>query len=213
MITIRPAVRQEDPTSNAVPPEIGSAPEKGKPAMPMVWIPATLCLGLLIAAVYLGGRIVTAHPHASAPVKTAEVQQVQKPRELAKPAVPVTPPVAEAKVAQAKPESRPDPKPEPKREVAPPVKAPTARLVSEEEVPMIEPKPGEHYIQVGALDLEATRRYLGHLRQANLEPHVAPGPKPELLRVLIGPFSDRDSLTTAKQGLESAGIENFVRKY
>ena len=78
---------------------------------------------------------------------------------------------------------------------------------------MITPKAGERYIQVGALDLEATRRYLGKLRQSKLEPHVAPGPKPELLRVLIGPFADHDSLVATKNDLESAGIDNFVRKY
>jgi cell division septation protein DedD len=206
MITIRPAdASQENPAANAVPSESSPAPEKSKPRMPMVWIPATLCVGLLIAAVYLGGRIVTAHPHTSAPLKTAEVLE---PRELAKPAVPVTP-----EVAQARPDSKPDPKPEPKREVPRPMKAPTAKLVTGEEVPMIEPKAGERYIQVGALDLEATRRYLGHLRQESLLPHVAAGPKPELLRVLIGPFSDREALTSAKQWLDGAGIENFVRKY
>ena len=205
MMTIRPAdAPQEDPAPNAVPSEMSPAPQPGKPRMPMVWIPATLCVGLLIAAVYLGGRIVTAHPHQSvpvknqaAPVKTAGIQTAPQ---LAKPVSVVAPAVVPAKH-------------EPKPEAPVRIKVQPAKLVTGDEVPMIEPKPGERYIQVGALDLEATRRYLGHLRQVNLEPHVAPGPKPELLRVLIGPFSDQDSLATAKQGLESAGIDSFVRKY
>jgi cell division septation protein DedD len=63
------------------------------------------------------------------------------------------------------------------------------------------------------LTLEAAQRYMGKLREAKLEPHVAPGPRPELVRVLIGPFADQDSLTRTKSELESARIDHFVRKY
>jgi cell division septation protein DedD len=167
--------------------------------MPMLWIPVTLCVGLLIAAIYLGGRILAVHSHAIAPVEAAVVQPqlVQ-----AKPAVPapVAPPVVGAK-------------PEPKPETPSQPKAEAPALSRGEPVPMITPKAGERYIQVGALDLEATRRYIGVLRQAKLEPHVAEGPKPELLRVLIGPFADNDSLVATKNGLDTAGIENFIRQY
>ncbi len=78
---------------------------------------------------------------------------------------------------------------------------------------MIAPRDGERYIQVGALDLERTRRYVRHLRDARLEPHVAAGPTAEMLRILIGPFADHASLASAKSQLDSAGIPNFVREY
>ena len=78
---------------------------------------------------------------------------------------------------------------------------------------MITPQTGERYIQVGALNPEATRRFVKRLRNENLEPHVAPGPKPELLRVLIGPFNDRDALTEEQNQLQAQGIDTFVRKY
>jgi cell division septation protein DedD len=201
MISIQPAndaPREESP-SEAAP----SATAKEQ--MPMVWIPATICVGLLIAAIYLGGRIITANRHASVAVTAPVVVQPQPaPAPVTVVLVPAPPvPVVEAKSeppAQPKPEAT---KPEPD----------TAAPLDLAEVPMITPKAGERYIQVGALDLEATRRYLGKLRQSKLEPHVAPGPKPELLRVLIGPFADRDSLTATKNDLESAGIENFIRQY
>ena len=78
---------------------------------------------------------------------------------------------------------------------------------------MIEPQAGERYIQVGALNLEATRRLVQRLHENKLEPHVAPGPKPELLRILIGPFDDRDTLKEKKAQLESEGVDTFVRQY
>lgn len=199
MITVQPAdTPQEESASLATPSETAKA------RMPMVWIPATLCVGLLIAAIYLGGRIVTANRHASAASRTpAVVQAVVQPKPT---------PVAIAP-APAAPVPAVEVKTEPKPEAAPKTAKPDAAPLDLAEVPMITPKAGERYIQVGALDLEATRRYLGKLRQSKLEPHVAPGPKPELLRVLIGPFADHDSLIATKNDLESAGIENFVRQY
>jgi cell division septation protein DedD len=159
--------------------------------MPLVWIPATLCVGLLIAAVYLGGRILTAHSHASSSVQASALVHASAPVAPAIPAAIPSPPV--------------------EANVQPEAEAP--KVVADEQVPMIDPKAGERYIQVAALTLEATRRYVGELRQSKLAPHVAPGPKPELLRVLIGPFADQDALTQKKRELELAGIETFVRKY
>jgi cell division septation protein DedD len=149
--------------------------------MAPVWIPATLSVGLLIAAVYLGGRILTGHSRPA----TATVAQ--------------TPPLTRVR-ANSQPEA----------ETPKPVMTPEG---TDEQVHMITPQSGERYLQVGALDLEATRRYIQQLRRAELEPHVAPGPKPELRRILLGPFADLDSLTRARGLLDQAGIENFVRKY
>jgi cell division septation protein DedD len=158
--------------------------------MPLVWIPATICVGLLIAAVYLGGRIVTAHSHASAAVHTKPTAAVQ-----------------------AKSQPKVQALPEPKAEAAPQPKAEAPTLVSDQQLPIIAPQAGQRYIQLAALNLEAARRYVGKLRQEKLEPRVAPGPSPELVRVLIGPFADQDSLTRTKSELESARIDHFVRRY
>jgi len=170
-----------------------------KKLMPMVWIPATLCLGLLIAAVYLGGRIVAAHSRETAHILVKPAAQVVVP-------VPAVPPAPVAPVAAPAPV---DPKPETRVAQESKAEVPAA----DNEIPDITPKTGERYLQVGALDLEATPRWVEHLRQAKLEPHVAPGPTPDLLRILIGPFPDRDSLASKKNELDSAGIDNFVREY
>jgi cell division septation protein DedD len=103
--------------------------------------------------------------------------------------------------------------PEPKAEAAPQPMAEAPTLVSDQQLPIIAPQAGQRYIQLAALNLEAARRYVGKLRQEKLEPRVAPGPSPELVRVLIGPFADQDSLTRTKSELESARIDHFVRRY
>jgi len=166
--------------------DVGSEDE-GKKRMPLVWIPATLSVGLLIAAIYLGGRILTAHSPVPAPVE-----------------IPPPAPVVAAPIAIA-----PAPLP-PKAEVPKLAEAPQdpPRLPL-----MIAPRPGEQYIQISALTQEAADRYVQQLRRAKLEPHLAPGPRPQLVRVLIGPFSDQDALAHAKTELEADGIETFVRKY
>jgi cell division septation protein DedD len=190
-------------------------PETKKQPVPMVWIPATLCVGLLIAAIYLGGRIVTASHRAPAAHSVAVAMQKQAapiekaPEPVQKAAAPVAaPPV----VVPAKPAA-----PVPVQAVSSPNPTPPKRQTDsddiEKQIPMITPKAGERYIQVGALDPDATRRYIPQLRQLKLEPHVAPGPKPELLRVLIGPFANQDAVASIKNELDSARIENFVRRY
>jgi len=158
----------------------------------------------LIAAIYLGARIVTAHKHAKPAVVSAAA-----PTPVATP-TPVKASVnAESPTAPQKPGS-----PQPPNEASPvatPARA--AEHDSDDAVPMITPHTGERYIQVGALDAEATRRFVQRLRGKNLEPHVAPGPKPELMRVLIGPFDNRDTLKEKKAQIESEGMESFVREY
>jgi cell division septation protein DedD len=78
---------------------------------------------------------------------------------------------------------------------------------------LITPQPGERYIQVGAFNEEATRRFVERLRNTSRQPHVAAGPTPQILRVLIGPFDDPGKLAEEKKRLESEGVDTFVRRY
>jgi cell division septation protein DedD len=155
----------------------------------------------LIAAAYLGSRILTAHSPRESPVKIGPVASV--------PAAPV--PAAPVPAAKANRSSQPN-----SEAPSPPPEEPAAAdppKIAGEQIAMIDPQAGERYIQVSALTEEAARRYIQQLRQAKLEPHLAPGPRPELLRVLIGPFADQDALAQTKTDLARAGIKNFVRKY
>lgn len=200
MITIRPSTVTDDAT---LPPDDAASTEEHKKRMPLIWIPATLGVGLLIAAVYLGGRIVKARPSGrSEMVNVLPPASLKAPIEIQK-ATP--PPPAKTAPATEQPATAPA------RKAATP--EPLTVVTPGDDIPMIQPQAGERYIQVGALNQEATRRFVERLRNEKLEPHVAPGPKPELMRVLIGPFDNRDSLNEKKAQLANEGIDTFIRQY
>jgi cell division septation protein DedD len=208
MITIKPS----STTDNGDTTPVEDSDSEHKKRIPLVWIPATLVVGLLIAAIYLGGRIVKAHGHA----KPETVH-------LATPIpIPAVKPESVTPQSNDLPPSAPPQTTEKIEPPAVPTKASTKEFVGPEPltlvqpgdgIPMITPRSGELYIQVGALDSEATRRFVQRLRSEGMQPHVAPGPKPELMRVLIGPFDDRNTLNEKKAQLESEGIDTFVRQY
>ncbi len=176
-----------------IPPQ---AAGKDKKRIPLVWIPATLTVGLLIAAVYLGGRIVTAHRLPAQPVARTKNVGTQAPQ------LPLAHPVRTALLKPAVvPVVKPDVKPE------------LTSSAAIGPVPLIEPRAGELYIQLGALNQEATSRFVQHLRGKKLEPRVAPGPTPGIMRVLIGPFDNRDAVNDRKAQLQAEGFDTFVRRY
>jgi cell division septation protein DedD len=204
MITIRPTTIPDDATSSPA----SDAPdlEEHKKRIPLVWIPATLGVGLLIAALYLRGRIVLTH----APAKPAIIQQATP---VPAPTRPVPAPPVETPVAAT---TKPEPSPPAPEFVGPQLPSSVAGdygVTGDYGIPTISPRRGELYIQVGALNPKATQRLLARLRGEKLDPHVAPGPRPELLRVLIGPFDNRDALNERKAQLEAEGVDTFVRQY
>jgi cell division septation protein DedD len=187
-----------------IPPEVAV---KDKKRIPLVWIPATLTIGLLIAAVYLGGRIVAAHRPAKAVARVTNNVRRTAPSQPA-----VAQPVAAPSVvppAVVAPALEPEIKPEPSVKAA----SPAATVATDNAVPTITPHDGERYIQLGAFNVEATRRFVQHLRSEKLEPRVAPGPRPEIMRVLIGPFDNLDALKQRKAQLQTEGFDTFVRAY
>jgi cell division septation protein DedD len=202
MITIKPS----DVSDPAAPPE----GEEHKKTIPLVWIPATLIVGLLIAGIYLGARIVAAHRHPK-----ADVAHVPTPPPNSTP-IPASPTVTAVKsqTQSPPPDTQASAKAEPPLAPQKPAGSEPLTLVSPGDgIPMIAPNPGQVYIQVGALDQEATRRFVQHLRDEHLDPHVAPGPTPQLMRVLIGPFDNRPALNERKAQLTSEGVDTFIREY
>jgi cell division septation protein DedD len=208
MIRIRPSEIGDDTT---LAPASEQNTEEHKRRIALIWIPATLSVGLLIATVYLGGRILTAHSHRkttalAAPAATDRIKLVPPPPVSPLPVSSTPAPPPESQTSETQAESK---------AAIPIFVGPELPLAANggEAVPLIEPRHGERYIQVGALNSAATRRFVQRLRNEKLEPHVAPGPTPELLRVLIGPFDDTDTLMEQKTRLQSQGIDTFVRKY
>jgi cell division septation protein DedD len=89
----------------------------------------------------------------------------------------------------------------------------TSSTKSPDSIPLINPNAGDLYLQLGAMNAEATRRFVQDLHSKNLEPHVAAGPTPGIMRVLLGPFNDRAALDEQKAQLEAQGLSTFVRRY
>ena len=197
--------------------------EERKKHLLWIWIPVVIGLGLLIAAGYVGGRIWTSKPQVSseAPVAAQVAQtsgttptapQSSMPQTSSQPnstlpsasdISPVAPAVgpAAAAVSSAAPDDS----------HSIPVSSPA--VIDPQDLDVITPQPGERYIQISALNTDAARKYVDELRHGPLSPHLAPGPRPNLLRVLIGPFKDTSSLLTTRSDLLAAGIDCFVREY
>ena len=148
-----------------------------------VWIPAILGLGLITAFAYVGVRIVAGKP---------QVQPTASPAKIEAPAnkAPVNVPTQAA------------PKP-----------APKLPNVEPKPFTLVTPQPGERYLQVAAVTPHMVLTYVDTLRKVSLEAVVAPGPTPDLLRILVGPFSDQNSMDQAKALLEAAGKSPIIRSY
>jgi cell division septation protein DedD len=78
---------------------------------------------------------------------------------------------------------------------------------------VITPLAGERYLQIAAVSPHMVLTYVDTLRTANLDAVVAPGPTPDLLRVLVGPFSDQDSMQKVRAQLLASGRSPIVRSY
>ena len=150
-----------------------------------LWIPAILGIGLVTAFAYLSVRIVTARSEA----KTAPVVEAKAPA-----AAPVAPQAAAPQPAKPKP-----PLPAPK-----PLRA---------DFTVINPQAGERYLQVAAVSPHMVLTYVDGLRKMNFEAVVAPGPTADLLRILVGPFVDSESMDQAKAQLQLNGRSPIVRSY
>jgi len=199
-----------------------SSQDAGKKRIPLLWIAATLAVGLFIAAIYLGNRIIAAHrssQQAAAPGQPPKTGTI--PVQTSPDSIPPPPPAANSGPVAASTVQL-DPVHANTAELGPaepdaaepgPLENDPSKNGPDDAIPMIAPHSGERYIQIGALDAAATRRFIRHLRDQNLDPHVAPGPTPELMRVLIGPFDDTAALNERKAQLESQGMDTFVRQY
>ena len=78
---------------------------------------------------------------------------------------------------------------------------------------LIAPRHGERYLQIAAISASVAQKFLAGLGRYNLQASVAPGPHDGLVRVVIGPFPDRESVAAAKAQIESRWPDCFVRLY
>jgi len=170
-------------TQAAPAPETLAKPVDWRKRIASVWIPAILGLGLIMAFAYVGVRIVAGK---------SQVQPTASPVKIATPAIKA-------------PQNVPTP--------APPKPAPKPANVEAKAFTLVTPQPGERYLQVAAVSPHMVLTYVDSLRTANLDTVVAPGPTPDLLRILVGPFSDQGSMDHARAQLEAAGKSPIIRSY
>ena len=157
--------------------------DQEKKRLSRIYIATVLAAGLLIAAGYVGTRIFAGRSH------------------------PPSPPLA-AGSNHLSPNAPPRPELSPPAPVATP-----ADVQPAEPQHYATPRSGEIYLQVAALSTPIVSRYLSELRDSKLEPVVAPGPRPGIARILIGPFPDSESLESARARLRTLGAAPFVRVY
>jgi cell division septation protein DedD len=178
-------------SQSALAPEPEPQPIDWKKRIASLFIPAILGLGLVMAFAYLGVRIVAGKSQSVTPVIATQVP--------AKQTAPPPPPAAD-------PVSQPDP-PIKVAPPPPPAASPAANFT------VITPQPGERYLQVAAVSPHMVLVYIDKLQEVNLTAVVAPGPTPDLLRILVGPFPDRDSMDQTKAQLITSGRSPIVRVY
>jgi cell division septation protein DedD len=158
------------------------------------WIPAVLGFGLLTAFAYLGIRVVGAKSQAV----------LRAPKQAPAPAI------ASSKTSLAPSPSVQAPR-DPRSLSSSPKKSPKAADTAGFTV--LNPQHGERYLQVAAVSPQMVLTYVDNLKKINFDAVVAPGPSAVLMRILVGPFSDRDALEKTKVQLEAAGKFPIIRTY
>jgi len=76
-----------------------------------------------------------------------------------------------------------------------------------------DPVPGKRYIQMAAVEKGVAAVFAEGLRSHGLSAFAAPGPTPNIFRVLIGPVTDTQSYTLMKIELDKIGLSTFMRQY
>ena len=147
----------------------------------------TMALGLVLAILYVGARIVTSKRNVNS---TRSVVKVAAPaiqtHEAARPVVVTAP--------SSKPGKQPDSSTLPVRR-------------------NVNPRPGEKYVQVAAFGPKALEAYLRALESKGLHPLVAPGPADGIHRILIGPYTNPETLEQTRRTLQVVGMDSIIRSY
>lgn len=128
-------------------------------------------------------------PHVQDPVRTEPAPKPVTRTEVAR-AVPATP-------EPAKPEAK-KPAPEPAAQESAPLAASTIA--------------GHNYLQVMAVKRPVADSTVKMLKGRGFPALLGESSKPELFRVLVGPYSDTESLAKAKTDLKKMGLDTFVTK-
>ena len=90
---------------------------------------------------------------------------------------------------------------------------PDARAAAPSASTATEPEPGATYLQVTALRRDDATSLVKSLREQNFPALLAESSKPDLFRVLVGPYHQVSQVAEAKSRLKALGFANaFVQK-
>jgi cell division septation protein DedD len=146
----------------------------------------TMALGLVLATLYVGGRIVSSRKAVNSSRSVVKVAAPVQDQEAARPAVATVPPSKPSKQLAS-------------------TSLPVRRNVT--------PRPGEKYVQVAAFGQTALDAYLRQLESKGLHPLVAPGPSDGIHRILIGPYTNPETLEQTRRTLQVVGMDSIIRSY
>jgi len=211
-------------SSSSTAPAADAVPEEAKRRVPLITIPITLAVGLLVAAGYVGSRILAAKPQATA------VAVASNPAGSTPETPTVSPPVVSLQTGAAQPAQETtvatpaEPAPPaaiPARKEAPRIASSRVEAKSDSDqvpaqgdnVDLIAPQPGQRYLQIAAISSRMVPKFLSDLSRYNVQASMAPGPREGVVRVVIGPFSDREVLARAKAQIQIKWPDCFVRLY
>ena len=218
MITIGSSSSRPDESGDQ---DVSEAAEKPPKHIPLAAIPVILAVGLVVAAGYVGTRIWAARPHTTA-VAGATVASPQKvPGPATRTPAVSSRPVSTSTVVTTPAATTPatvNKQPAREAEVLTPLPTPIEMLGAEQatrddNLDLIAPQHGERYLQIAAINARYTQKFLAEASRYNVQASVAPGPNENLVRVVIGPFSDREALATAKAQIQLQFPDCFVRVY
>jgi cell division septation protein DedD len=171
-----------------------------------------ILFGVFFTMGYVVGRnsMPAAEASVAAPSTTASAKpDAAAPAPVAKQPAPVETKSPETVTAAKKAEPPPvHAAPEPKQ----PASSGKSAASPSTEVPAVNPSPGRMYLQVAAAGQPQANAVVETLKQKGFPALLSAGPRPDLYRVLVGPFADASTLGKAKSDLESAGFRPIVRK-
>jgi len=165
-----------------------------------------ILLGVFFAMGFLAGRSTS-----TSQVAASRIQQAPPPI-VVDTAAKSSPATASEETAARKQDPPASPEPPvsggssvpPTETAAPPAPVPSGANPSG----FIETPPAGTYLQVAATRKEDGESMLGLLIKAGLKGYITPSPKsPELVRVLVGPFSGGEGMAEAREALKRLGIE------
>jgi cell division protein FtsN len=186
-----------------------------KQLMGLFFVVVALC-GVFFAMGYMMGR--PSSKTALANPETNQASAVTAPA-VQQPAQQPEPPRETAETAPADPQPQPAPiETKPALDTPPPprVAAPTTPPSPETAAPaagVTVPQEGATYLQVTALLRSDADKLAKSLREQNFPALVAESSKPDLFRVMVGPYHQTADVADAKARLKALGFANaFVQK-